>query len=51
MDSSSKGADHEEEEGEPVATQFNTSNFGNFLEVQSEHSRCFCVPMHACSLA
>ena len=35
MDRSSNGTEHEDEEQEAVSTQFNTSNFGNFLEVQS----------------
>ena len=35
MDRSSNGTEHEDEEKEAVSTQFNTSNFGNFLEVQS----------------
>ena len=37
MDRSSNGTDHEDEETEAVSTQFNTSNFGNFLEVHSTH--------------
>ena len=37
MERSSNGKDNEDEAAEPVSTQFNTSNFGNFLEV---HSRC-----------
>ena len=37
MDRSSNGTDSEEEEREPVSSQFNTSNFGNFLEVHYKH--------------
>ena len=33
MDRSSNGTEHEDEEREAVSAQFNTSNFGNFLEV------------------
>ena len=38
MDRSSNGTEHEEEEKEPVSTQFNTSNFGNFLEVHRAYA-------------
>ena len=37
MDRSSNGTDSEEEEREAVSSQFNTSNFGNFLEVHHKH--------------
>ena len=37
MERSSNGKDNEDEAAEAVSTQFNTSNFGNFLEV---HSGC-----------
>lgn len=33
MERSSNGKDIEDEAAEAVSTQFNTSNFGNFLEV------------------